>query len=187
MDINRGFIIKIDYDMYYVYGITSNIINTFLIFELNKPNEKSVLINNKNYMLCFQNEYNFDIKTTDYQVVAIASEADINKIKQIKKDFNKNRTKEKPNHKQLMMCDIVSRKNDYWSRYLIIGMHSSKLLTIDVNELINNNRIIYDHLKYSDVSKCNNISSIELDVIYRALANHKEDEYIQKVLKINKK
>lgn len=190
MDINRGIIISVNNDMYYVYGITSTIVNTFLMFELNKPNEKSVLIDNKPYLLCFQNECNFDLKTTPYKVLNILSENEINYIKQLRKDFhknNKNKDKDKVSNKQLKICDIVSRKHDYLSRYLIVGLHGSRLLTIDINALLNNNIIKYEHFKYADVSKCNNVTSIELQVLFNVLGKHKEDQYLQKLLKLNKK
>lgn len=195
MELTRGSIINYNNKLFYVYGINGNIAN---VFEIEQGGD--VLIDKTLYKLCLNQELDIDIKNDQYIVIGIASIEEMNKIKELRKDYSKKQKRINENHlkemiqndptinndKLFKLYDIVSIKHQYTSRYLVVGLHANRVLTIDVNELITYNRLSYNRFRYSEVSKCINITSLELELIWSSLKRHQQsDQFVYNL--INKK
>ena len=189
--LERGCLVEFNKQTYYVYGIEGNKANTFKVVQNNNVNFH-ILITDIKYNPYFNESLDIDIKNDNYKVLAVASEKEIDDIREKKKGYFKRRpylnkvTETKPVFKNNKDTgSIVCLRNDITSRYIIIDIVKNKYKVISLNTLVNKNLIMEYELDKKLFRPDKNITSIELNVIKRKLIELGNEELSMEVEKKN--
>lgn len=156
----RGSVINKDNLIYYIYGEIGNLWQTFNITDENCNNHtNSISICQKCYYTNYEN-INID-KKASFETIGLASEEEIEMIKNKKKSYkkvnNKNEAKIKP--KKFQEGDIIYNKNyDKNERFIVINRYNTIYNCISINNIING---IYEFIDFQgcDIYKSPNKST----------------------------
>lgn len=145
--LNRGYIIKYNDKLYYVYNITASLASAFEIVMSNS--DDAVMVGKRNFVACFDNEVNINIKNDIYDVIAIANDnemelfsSDRKKYFNNKKIENKELVKRKKGH-NFNVGDIIESTEIYGMKFIVIGMYNDTIITISLDHFIDDNKVIY--------------------------------------------
>lgn len=185
-NINRGCLLQSNQLLYYVYGITGDTANTFLVDNLIE--NISIKINGKEFRPLFDTTKDFNIKSNSYRIITMANDKEMDYIKDCKKNYSKPIKKEIKNinkHVKLSVGDIIFLKKDFNKHYLITEKNHSELTVIALNDLLQKNKVKYLSVDSSYYQRCKNITSIELAVIKRKLRELNFNNEIINILEEN--
>lgn len=179
--LDRGCLINAFNNLYYVYGIEGNIANTFVVKKTSSC-KKYVVITGEKYIPLYEKTNDIDIKSDTYTIIGLASEKEMDYIKEAKKNYKKTKKEEearknikiikqpkKNNKNKLSIGTIVCLKNDITSKYIICNEENNIYDLISLPQLLFEEEIVNIKLPKYSVRKVNNITSIELKIIKRKL------------------
>lgn len=177
----RGSIIEIDKRIYYIYGTTGQDFDAFEILNRNIIGFDCLEINN-NIFCTNYTDIKID-KASDFNVLYLATDDEVEMIKQRKKSFKKGY------QDSFVSGEVIINKNDN-TRNIILKRKSENIFTcVSVNSLIQAKYKAND-LNISEIDKTSNDS---LDGIFlvdiqdkKDISNIKNIEYIDKLLSFQK-
>lgn len=186
--LERGCLINSTEGLYYVFGIEGNTANSFAV-KKTKIIEGSISIAGKMYIPCYEKTKDFDIKLKAYDILNVASEMEMDKIKEDKKSYKKNK-KEASTSKKIKHGDdskisgelLVCLKENTSIRYIIYNEQEQAYSLIPVSPLLNG-EISTLNLPKTAVIKTNNITTEELKIIKRNLERIQSGKLAKKLLK----
>ena len=174
--IERGGIVKIGENLYYIYHSDSHKSKAYLITKTNEENEK-VIKGKNNYLIDFNEEKTINNKEDHYRIIEYLDEKNIDLIREKKKNFVKNNklNNVKSSENLFNFGNIIQSKKMYSLRYIVLGIINDKLITISFDSFLSG-KIIYKEFNILDDSLyiSNDYNSKELKVLKENIAYLKE-------------
>ena len=173
--LKRGYIIKYNDKLYYVFNVIGNVANVFEIIN----DKDGILLNKNNYKTIYENETEVDILSNEYDVIDIVSDKDMDFISNDRKKYftnkkyenkkeNNRKTKKKEAH-NFNVGDIIENNNIFGMKFIVIGIYEDILITISLYHFIDDNKIIYN-----EFSNYNGALSLSKDIDKDILLEIKE-------------
>lgn len=145
--LKRGYVIKYDDKLYYIYNTCESLANGFEIGEIS--NGGNLLINKKRINAYYENEVDIIINSDKYSIVDIASDKEMDLISSDRKKYfnnkkieNKELVKRKKGH-NFNVGDIIESTEIYGMKFIVIGMYNDTIITISLDHFIDDNKVIY--------------------------------------------
>lgn len=166
--LDRGFLIEMSGELYYIYGIEGNIANSFRVKEINFFDE-FIMISKRKYIPFYENTKNIDIEHDTYKVLAIADETEMDMIKESRKTYSKRKKKleniKESNSNNFLVC----LKDNTTCRYIICDESDTMYSLISISSLLNDCKLFVFYLPKEELKTLNNITAYELGKIKRFL------------------
>ena len=168
----RGCLINYaDAGLYYVYGVEGKRANAFALKRTNLF-DGTISITGRRYMPNYEDVKSIDISGDNFNILGVASEAEMDKIKEAKKHYKKTKEEfasrgkhEKAKTRELQGVLFVCLSNNVTSRYLVCEDLGEVYNAIPVSSLLAGERTSVAVLPKSIVMKTNNITKDELRLI----------------------
>lgn len=183
--LERGCLIN-GYDgLFYVFGIEGNIANSFAV-KKTKLTEGTISIAGKRYIPCYEKIKDFDIKLKSYDIINVASEIEMNKIKELKKSYKKCKKETTTDNKnKYSKTDglVVCLKENNLIRYIIYNEEEQEYILVPVEPLLSNGEISVLNLPKSAVIKTKDLTPVEITTIEINLARVQNGKLSKRLLK----
>ena len=191
--LERGCLINIASELYYVFGIEGSMANSFLVQETGLI-DKTIMIMGKRYTPSYEITKQIDFKDDSYQILGLASEKEMDTIKEAKKSYKK--TKEQINSRKKTSnnvtqnvdyqksCELlVCLKDNITSRYLIYRENASQYCLISLSSLMFDKQLVATTVPKTAVMKTTDITLGELGRIKRNLLELENSNTAKQLLK----
>lgn len=170
--LKRGYIIKYNDKLYYVFNVIGNVANVFEIIN----DSEGILLNGNNYKTIYDNEINVNISSNEYDVIDIVSDKDMDMISNDRKRYftkkkyedrreNSKKVKEKRAH-NFNIGDIIENNSIFGMKFIVIGIYEDILITISLYNFIEDNKIVYREFSNYNGALCLS-EKIEKDILLK--------------------
>ncbi len=182
--LDRGCLIFAFGGLYYVYGINGNIANAFAVKKTLLVDDM-ITVGGKKFLPIFDNARDINIKTDKYKILGVASESEMDQIKDAKKSYKKTikDIKEKSNGKRHKYNFLVSLKDNITIRYIICGEDDNNYSVISVSGLLLGHDILVYTIPKSEVVKAFYITNDELRTVKKRLQESSSNKSSSNALK----
>ena len=184
--LDRGCLVSLFNDLYYVYGTEGNVANSFGV-KIARITGDSILIAGKRFIPCYESVKDIDIKSDSYQILGVASEEEMDEISKARKSYKKSKKEVKSNvsvkKKKMSNELLVCLKDDKKSRYIVYDENDDMYKVISLSSLLSNHEVIIFDLPKSAFMASNNVTSTELMIIKRTLEQLHNEELSNELVK----
>ena len=181
--IDRGYLLNTTDGLYYVFGVTGNMANSFAVKRVNVM-DGAISIAGKKYMPSYENTRDFDMKIKNYAILSIASDEEMNQIKEAKKSYKRSIHLDSKPNQNISGYTFVCLCDNETSRYMVYREHDDTYSVITLSSLLSGGELEMTQLPKSIVKSTKKITYDELRTIRSNLVKRNNDKMSRKLLQL---